>query len=389
MRMKKIWIAMMFMLTVLLVGCSKSDSGSVTEAETDIPEVFAPDFNAEESAKMGSYMYDGRYLITDEYAYYGFSNRLYWEKSVKVGDSEIEKITSSDKDFKSAEFEEFPSASYFTQSANGDIYFLSTEGEIVKTEPGSDKFDIVFNPGASTMQIEGEKIWYTKAGEDKFFCAGLDGKNEEKILDKAVYYPYVVGNFVVYQDDADGESLHVYDIKRKEDKKILDGPVHSPNIVGNWIFCLVMDRETEFYQIVGVEFDASGELKITEFNQDGEYWYAEAYCLHAIIRETASDNTMMELVFHGKHVDNYGEADQSINEEHDVQGAVPAYLLYQPNYSINWEHTYVYSCPYGYMMKGDIDDSIYLNLHVYPHNFEGFYEEGSRTEQEVKEWTGQ
>ena len=150
-----------------------------------------------------------------------------------------------------------------------------------------------------------------------------------------------------------------------------------------------MDRETEFYQIVGVEFDASGAFEIKEFNQDGEYWYAEAYCLHAIIRETASDNTMMELVFHGKHVDNYGEADQSINEEHDVQGAVPAYLLYQPNYSINWEHSYVYSCPYGFMMMGDIDDSIYLNLHVYPHNFEGFYEEGSRTEQEVKEWTGE
>ena len=181
-------------------------------------------------------------------------DRLYWEKSLKVEDDEIKEITSSDEAFKSAEFEEFPEATYFNQSANGDIYFLSIEGEIVKTVPGSDKFDIVFNPGASTMQIEGEKIWYTKAGEDKFFCAGLDGKNEEKIY-----------------------------------------------------------------------------------------------------------------------------------EEHDVQGAVPAYLLYQPNYSINWEHKYIYSCPYGFMMIGDIDDTIYLNLHCYPHNFEGFYEEGSRTEQEVKD----
>ena len=33
---------------------------------------------------------------------------------------------------------------------------------------------------------------------------------------------------MIYQDDVDGESFHVYDIARKEDKKILDGHVHSP-----------------------------------------------------------------------------------------------------------------------------------------------------------------
>lgn len=378
--MKKALISVVMVIALvsagLTTGCSKGTADPAAEA----PEVFAPDFDSTESAKMGSYMYNGRYLITDEYAYYGFIDYLYWSKSVKVENNEIKKITSSDSEYKSAEFTEFPEASYFTQSSNGDIYFLSKDGEIVKTTPGSENFDIVFNPGATTLQIDGDKIWYTKTDEDKFFCADLDGKNEEKILNKAVYYPYVVGNFVIYQDDADGESLHVYDIARKEDKKILDGPVHSPNIVGNWIFCLVKDRETGFMQIVGVEFQESGEFSSEVFNLNDEYWYADASQLHAVIRETASDNTMMELIFHGKNVENYGEADQSINEEKEIQGAVPAWLLYNPNYSINWENNYVYSSPYGFMLWGELDDKIYLNLHDRPHNFKGFYEEGSRTE---------
>lgn len=190
---------------------------------------------------------------------------------------------------------------------------------------------------------------------------------------------------MIYQDDADGESLHVYDIARKEDKKILDGHVHSPNIVGNWIFCLVKDQETGFSQIVGVEFQESGEFSSKVFNLNNQYWYADASELHCVIRETASDNTMLELIFHGKNVKNYGEADQSIDTEKEIQGAIPAWLLYNPNYSINWENDYVYSSPYGFMLRGE-DNTIYLNLHDRTHNFKGFYEEGSRTENEVKEW---
>ena len=328
-------------LAGLATGCSKD----TPEPVTGIREVFAPNFDSTESAKMGSYMYNGRYLITDEYAYYGLTGNLYWSKSVKIENDEIRKITSSDSEYKSAKFTEFSQASYFTQTADGTIYFLSKEGEIVKTTPGSENFDIVFNPGATTLQIDGEKIWY-----------------------------------------ADGESLHIYDMAMKEDKKILDGPVHSPNIVGNWIFCLVKDRETGFSQIVGVEFQESGEFSSKVFNLNGQYWYADASLLHAVIRETASDNTMMELIFHGKNVKNYGEADQSIDEEKEIQGAIPAWLLYNPNYSINWENNYVYSSPYGFMLLGELDNQVYLNLHDRTHVFKGFYEEGSRTENEVKEW---
>lgn len=383
--MKKTLISVVLVMALALTGLATGCSKDTPEPVTDVPEVFAPNFDSVESAKMGSYMYNSRYLITDEYAYYGFIDNLYWSKSIKVENDKITKITSSDSEYKSAEITEFPEASYFAQSADGTIYFLSKEGEIVKTTPGSESADIVFNPKAITLQIENEKIWYTRAGEDKFFCSGLDGKNEEKILDKAVYYPYVAGNFVIYQDDADGESLHVYDIARKEDKKILDGHVHSPNIVGNWIFCLVKDQETGFSQIVGVEFQESGEFSSKVFNLNNQYWYADASELHCVIRETASDNTMLELIFHGKNVKNYGEADQSIDTEKEIQGAIPAWLLYNPNYSINWENNYVYSSPYGFMLRGE-DNTIYLNLHDRIHNFKGFYEEGSRTENEVKEW---
>ncbi len=146
-------MVMALALTGLATGCSKD----TPEPVTDVPEVFAPNFDSVESAKMGSYMYNSRYLITDEYAYYGFIDNLYWSKSIKVENDKITKITSSDSEYKSAEITEFPEASYFAQSADGTIYFLSKEGEIVKTTPGSESADIVFNPKAITLQIENEK----------------------------------------------------------------------------------------------------------------------------------------------------------------------------------------------------------------------------------------
>lgn len=43
---------------------------------------------------------------------------------------------------------------------------------------------------------------------------GLDGKNKETVLDKGVFYPYQVSSkFLIYQDDADGETLHVYNME--------------------------------------------------------------------------------------------------------------------------------------------------------------------------------
>ena len=215
--MKKTLISVVLVMALALTGLATGCSKDTPEPVTDVPEVFAPNFDSAESAKMGSYMYNSRYLITDEYAYYGFIDNLYWSKSIKVENDKITKITSSDSEYKSAEITEFPEASYFTQSADGTIYFLSKGGEkLLKLHPGSESADIVFNPKVITLQIENEKIWYTRAGEDKFFCSGLDGKNEEKILDKAVYLSICCRKLLSsYQDDVDGESLHVYDIARK------------------------------------------------------------------------------------------------------------------------------------------------------------------------------
>ena len=72
-----------------------------------------------------------------------------------------------------------------------------------------------------------------------------------------------------------------------------------------------------------MEFQESGEFSSKVFNLNNQYWYADASELHCVIRETASDNTMLELIFHGKNVKNYGEADQSIDTEKEIKEQSP------------------------------------------------------------------
>lgn len=379
-------------LAVFITGCSEKapeETVSPTPEPTPEPEVFAPNFDSTESAKMGAYMYDGRYLITDEYVYYGFVDRVYWEKCVAVAaDQTITRISSSDSEYKEAEITEFPCAMYMTQSADGTIYFLSENGEVCKTTPGSESAEVVFNPEASTLQIDNEKLWYTKSGEndgDELYRSDLDGKNEEKILDKAVYYPYAIGNFVLYQDDADGESLHLYNIESKEDKKLYDGHIHSPNIVGNWIFCLEQDQETGFARVIGLEFDENGEFTSRAFDRDNEFWYANAGGMHSVIIRANSDDAMMFLSFKGNHVENYGEADQYIDEDSDFQGSAAPWLAYDPYYDVNPDWHFCYSSPYGYLKVTD-EKTADLNLHDKVCQFDGLYAEGTPTEEQVQKW---
>lgn len=226
----------------------------------------------DEIREMSNYMAYGHYVVADGYLYGDFGGKK--ETSHIVSMAEI-KMGNEPELGKVKTIEDDGWAAYLTEH-DGYIYGTISDSKIIKIKVGEAKYDTIYDKTANSLQIVGNKIYFTD--ENAYLCTmSLDGKNIKTVLDKAVYYPYVLpNNTVIYQDDADGESLHIYSLKEKEDVKINSVVSYVPIISGDYVYYFTPSGE-EFYHLERVDLysgkveTAPDELEyLNYFIEDGE-----------------------------------------------------------------------------------------------------------------------
>ena len=119
---------------------------------------------------------------------------------------------------------------------DGYVYGIIDYEKIVKIKAGDTKMETLYEGPCGYMQVTKDGIYFT---DENYYYYKLDlkGKNKEIILEKEIYYPYLVSSkFLIYQDDADGETLHVYNMKNGNDTRISDVPSFEPMICGDYIY---------------------------------------------------------------------------------------------------------------------------------------------------------
>ena len=106
----------------------------------------------------------------------------------------------------------------------GETAIVSVDAEY----GGSNEKTVIYQGKCDFLTISGGRLYFTDAS-DHLISALPDGSDMRVIIaDKAVYYPYPISkNVILYQDDADGESIHAYTISTGADERVLDGPVHG------------------------------------------------------------------------------------------------------------------------------------------------------------------
>ena len=119
---------------------------------------------------------------------------------------------------------------------DGDVYGTLDNEKIIKVKAGETKAETLYTGACDYMQVTKNGIYFTD--ENNQYCkVDLDGKNKETVLGKEVFYPYQVSSeFLIYQDDADGETLHVYNMKDGSDTKISDIISYEPMLRGDYIY---------------------------------------------------------------------------------------------------------------------------------------------------------
>ena len=197
-------------------------------------------FPETETRKMSQYMNYGRYYLDDNtmigmaYDKSGFLPNL-----VKCA------IVTEDNSPKQEVFtvlDRHVNANFLTIYEN-QLYYVrvdrdSGRSSLARLDLSREKV-VRFGPEMKEMaylQIHDNRIWYT-GDEHRLYSCLLNGKDNRVELDKSVYDPYfLTEEWLIYQDEEDGETLHIHCIKDGTDYRITASRAFNPVVDGTVLY---------------------------------------------------------------------------------------------------------------------------------------------------------
>lgn len=247
---------------------------------------YAPDFDAAQTSAMSNFMSYARYLVEDN-VMYGLTH-----------------IHSNDGQFGATPFTmagDFPEFGETTiLDDRGPAYYIIKEGEYlyylldckevcrVKTD-GTGRETLYSGP-CDYLQLYEGRLYFTNEAFS-FLSMELDGSDLRTEIEKEIYYPYFIcEDWMVFQDDADGESLHLYNIKAGEELNITYIPSYAPVLDGHYLY--YVDNATDAYYLNRIDM-SNPELFVNE----------------------SSENTLVDVVFMIDEVNIYSYKDVRIKED--------------------------------------------------------------------------
>jgi len=135
----------------------------------------------------------------------------------------------------------------YNESEHG-LYRIRTSGE--------DKVQI--SSAYGEMQIVDGYIYYTDlryqykddssltSDDAHLYRCDLDGKNVDEIIDKPIFNFYIFENGILYQDDTDNESLHIYYTESGTDVKLNDDKSYWSIFDGEYIYYVKQQGDDVF-----------------------------------------------------------------------------------------------------------------------------------------------
>lgn len=209
---------------------------------SDLEKGYAINFTADMTRDMSNYMLENRFVHTGK--------TLYGSKHSTDGSPYLcaMKFTAGKNGMYVRETDVIETgidAKYLILN-NGSLYYLRTdsatgETSIVRRPADSEKDDsapqTLYRGTCDSLFLHGDKLYFTDA-DSHLISISLDGKTMSQIVsDKAVCYPYLISDsFVLFQDDADGETLHIRYLPTGFDMRISDGCIYEYICSGQYLY---------------------------------------------------------------------------------------------------------------------------------------------------------
>lgn len=240
------------------------------ECFSEHPELtFGIKYGKQDTSSLCNYMQDGQYLIDGSriYGKYFIDGKCTF--SCGTINEDGEEITVED----AKTFETGGQAKFLVKEGK-HIYYLwapadgSTESiRRVNTETG--ETETLREGDVDYVQLRFGKIYFADA-KFRFCVMNTDGDNEEVVLDKEVYMPYVIDKgWIIYQDDGDGEKLHLTNPASGYDRAVTGERTYSWTITGKTLYYTSTgDKEDEGKHKCRLHRMSLNELKTAESVKD-------------------------------------------------------------------------------------------------------------------------
>ena len=238
---------------------------------------YKPEFSDEQTCAMSSFMMGGRYWIEED-VLYGLSH---------AGSNEG--ALAATPFYMKGDFPEFEDtaildgrgdATYLCKVDDVFYYIMSGE-EICRINADGSGLETLYKGACDYLQIHNERLYFTDENYH-FVSTDMDGKDLKEVVDKEIYYPYFIcSDWMIFQDDADSESLHLYNTAFGEEVNITYVKSYSPIMNGKYLYYVDASDGNNYLCRIDMSdpenflCERSEEtLSIMDYMMDGNWIYA-------------------------------------------------------------------------------------------------------------------
>ena len=274
-------IALLLAVVMLwsLAACTAKSAEDVT-ADIEEPTVLEPipaeahpdapslPLTAEQTGAMSTFMNDGMYAFD--------GNRLFG--LMQTEENKKDNFGSLSVGIKSG-FPSFDAPAIFAENCipkylcmNPQYLFFTNDGAgLYRIDRETKEMTCIYEHPCAFVQVVGDRLFFTN--EDELFVStDFDGGDLKLIMTRAVRYPYVLSDCIIYQDVADGESLYLYNADGSG-VKLNDEPSFLPTILESTVY---YTTTVEGGQYALHRIDLNGENHTIESN---DYAMNKYFCL--------------------------------------------------------------------------------------------------------------
>ena len=145
------------------------------------------------------------------------------------------------------------------QAADGGVLGLLSAVMDEKTENVTITLDETVKP--ETLFLVNDDVYYTDAGTHRLYRYEPEGE-DELLIDTEVYHPVFYKDRIIYQMDADGESLHSVSLAGEEDVKLNDIRSYWPIVYRDRIYYQAVADAA--YTLRRMELDGSEDTEVAK-----------------------------------------------------------------------------------------------------------------------------
>ena len=185
--------------------------------------------------------------------------------------------------------------------------------------------EVLYEGACDYLQIHEGKLYFSDENYH-VISTDLDGKNPVTVVNKEVYYPYFISSdWMIFQDDADGEALHLYNVTHGTELNITYEPSYCPILDDHYLYyTYVMD---EMYYLARIDMSDPETFYYEGSDMplvDSHYLIDEEfiYTVNNISMAKADWNKLTDTHASVEVMEMYVSGDYRIHHEFDDQGLI-------------------------------------------------------------------